>query len=53
MIVVFLQRINTQKCIEIKKCQTKPLKKASEIITGFGVSIYIIAFIIAIMLVWI
>ena len=53
MIAVFLQRINTQKCIEIKKCQNKPLKKASEIITGLGLSIYIIAFIISIMLVWI
>ena len=53
MIVVFLKRINNQKCIEIKKCQNKTLKLTSEIISGLGLTIYIIAFIIGIMLVWI
>jgi hypothetical protein len=53
MIVIFLKRINNQKCIEIKKCQNKTLKTISEIISGLGLSVYIIAFIIGIMLVWI
>jgi hypothetical protein len=53
MIVVFLKRINNQKCIEIKKCQNKTLKISAEIISGLGLSVYIIAFIIGIMLVWI
>jgi hypothetical protein len=53
MIGVFLKRINTQKCIEIKKCQNKTLKMSAEIISGLGLSVYIIAFIIGIMLVWI
>ena len=53
MIVVFLKRINNQKCIEIKKCQNKTLKITSEIISGLGLTIYLIAFIIGIMLVWI
>ena len=44
---------NYEKCIEIKKCQNEPLKKANTIITGLGLSIYGIAFVIAIMLVWI
>lgn len=53
MIVVFLSRTDTQKCIEIKKCQNEPLKKANKVITGLGLSVYGIAFVIAIMLVWI
>lgn len=53
MIVVFLKRINTQKCIEIKKCQNKTLKISGEIISGLGLTVYLIAFIIGIMLVWI
>lgn len=53
MIVVFLKRINNQKCIEIKKCQNKTLKKTAEIISGLGLSVYIVAFIIGILIVWI
>jgi hypothetical protein len=53
MIVIFLSRISKQKCVEIKKCQNKPLKIASKFITQIGLYVYIIAFVIAIMLVWI
>jgi hypothetical protein len=53
MIVVFLDRTNTQKCKEIKKCQNKPIKIASQFVTSLGLSAYIIGFVIAIMLVWI
>jgi len=53
MVVVFLKKINNQKCIEIKKCKSKTLKTISKIIIEFGLFVYIISFIIGIMLVWI
>jgi hypothetical protein len=48
----FLSKINKQQCKEINKCQDSNLKTVGAILTSAGYFIYIGAFILAILLVW-
>jgi hypothetical protein len=48
----FLSRINNQQCKEKNKCQDSTLKTVGGVLAGAGYFIYIGAFILAILLVW-
>jgi p-aminobenzoyl-glutamate transporter AbgT len=48
----FLSRTNNQQCKEINKCQDSTLKVVSGILAGAGYFIYLGAFVLAILLVW-
>jgi hypothetical protein len=48
----FLSRINNQQCKETNKCQDSTLKTVGGVLAGAGYFIYVGAFILAILLVW-
>lgn len=48
----FLSRINNQQCKEKNKCQDSTLKTVGGVLAGAGYFIYLGAFILAILLVW-
>ena len=48
----FLSRINNQQCKEINKCQDTTLKAIGGVLVGAGYFIYLGAFVLAILLVW-
>jgi p-aminobenzoyl-glutamate transporter AbgT len=48
----FLSKINKQQCKELNKCQDSNLKTVGTILSSAGYFIYIGAFILAILLVW-
>lgn len=52
MMVRFFDKIDDQKCVDVKKCQSKQIQSIGGVITGFGLAIYAGAIIIAILLVW-
>ena len=52
MISQFVSKIDKQGCKSINKCQDKTIKVVSGIIIGTGYFIYLGAFILAILLVW-
>lgn len=53
MIVSFLKKIDSSKCKKTGQCQDKTLKRASQILSSFGMLVYIGAIIISILLIWI
>jgi p-aminobenzoyl-glutamate transporter AbgT len=48
----FLSRISNQQCKEINKCQDSTLKAVGGVLAGAGYFIYLGAFVLAILLVW-
>ena len=53
MITLFLSRVNKQKCKEINKCQEFVVKYSSTFVSKLGLFIYLGAFIMSILLVWV
>ncbi len=52
MISVFLKRVDSQKCMESKTCSDKTLQSVNRVMASLGLFIYLGAFIIAILVVW-
>jgi hypothetical protein len=52
LLSVFLSRTDKQQCKEINKCQDSAIKTVNGILAGAGYFIYLGAFILAILLVW-
>ena len=53
MISVFLKRVDSQQCKETKSCNDKTLQTVNTIMASMGLFIYLGAFIMAILIVWI
>ncbi len=53
MISVFLKRADSQQCKDSKSCNDKTLQSINKIISSVGLFIYLGAFILAILIVWI
>ena len=52
MISVFLKRVDSQQCKDSESCNDKTLQSVNKIIASFGLFIYLGAFILAILVVW-
>jgi hypothetical protein len=52
MISVFLKRVDSQQCKDSSSCNDKTLQSVNKIISSVGLFIYLAAFILAILIVW-